>query len=343
MRRKLTKAWTQNGQFVTRCRVARDDRLAFRTACRRAAHGRVPGAAGRVPGRHDLVTHVRRKATSMTSTSQRQTARPRHRMPSFPAFEASGRYDEATLSPQRPDARPSDSFGRAAWATPAARREPATPEERTDAVVSCVCAQNPLREVLYKLLVHCIERRGLREAEEFVTTQDEYVYSHIEQTPHTLVCMLLDAGGLERIALDARGEVLDEARLAALSEDEADDRVDSYALLTTDAGRAAASLLDPARRLRARLAEHPHRAETYRKVLELCARSPQKLPQIEQFFKDTPGLALDQVTSYHTLSPDYYVDRLEKCGAIVWRGAWCATQAGVEALAAWPDRASHSA
>ena len=206
-----------------------------------------------------------------------------------------------------------------------------------------MCAQNPLREVLYKLLVHCPEQRSFCEVEEFVAKQDECVYSHVEQTPHALIFMLVDAGGLERISLDAQGNALDEAYLATLSEDEADDLVDSYALITTEAGRAAAALLNPARRLRARLAEHPHRTETYHKLLSLCAQSPQTLPQIEQFFKDTPGLALDQVTSYHTLSPDYYVDRLEKCGVIVWRGAWCATQAGVEALAAWPEPASHSA
>ena len=281
----------------------------------------------------------------MTGTVQRQETRSRHhRMPSFPAFEASGRYDETFPSPQGRARGLGDPFARAAHEALDERgRSPRTPEERTDAVVSCVCAQNPLREVLYKLLVHCTEQRGFQETERFVAAQDEYVHSHIEQTPHALIFMLVDAGGLARISLDAEGRALDEGVLATMAEDEADDLVDSYALLTTEAGRAAATLLNPARRLRARLAEHPHRSETYRAVLALCAQSPQTLPQIEQFFKDTPGLALDQVTSYHTLSPDYYVDRLEKCGVIVWRGAWCATQAGVEALAAWPDPASHSA
>ncbi len=277
----------------------------------------------------------RRQAVPSAAPDARTAA---HRMPTFPAFEASGRYDAEPRSPQdagRRDAR--DPFA------PEAHDVPQTPEERADAVVRCVCSQNPLREVLYKLLVHCTQRRGLQEAEAFVARQDEYVFSHIEQTPHTLISMLVEAGGLERICLDTQGSEVDEKVLAGLSDDEADDLVDSYALLTTDAGRTAAALLDPARRLRARLAERPHRAETYRALLALCAGSPQTLPQIEQFFKDTPGLALDQVTSYHTLSPDYYVDRLEKCGAIVWRGAWCATQAGMEALAAWPDPASHSA
>ena len=279
----------------------------------------------------------------MTGTPQQQTTRSHHRMPSFPAFEASGRYDEALSAPQGHGRNADDPFAQAAHEALTSHRKPATLEEKTDAVVSCVCAQNPLREVLYKLLVHCTEQRSFHEVEEFLAKQDECVYSHVEQTPHALIFMLVDTDGLERISLDAQGNALDEAYLATLSEDEADDLVASYALITTEAGRAAAALLDPARRLRARIAEHPHRTETYRKVLALCAQSPQTLPQIEQFFKDTPGLALDQVTSYHTLSPDYYVDRLEKCGVIVWRGAWCVTQAGVEALAAWPDRASHSA
>ncbi len=266
----------------------------------------------------------------------------RHTMPAFPSFgEGAGKG----RSPFEQDGRPAAAPMLAAPARkPGTRGQDATSlEDRIDEVVRCVCAQNPLREVLYKLLAHCTQRRAFSEAEAFVAAQDECVYSHIEQTPHTLIHMLLDAGGLELVPLDEAGVPLDAGAFAGLSADEADDLVFSYALLTTEAGRAAAALLDPARRLRARLAEHPHRSDTYRAVLALCAQAPQTLAQIERLFKDTPGLALDRVTSYHTLSPDYYVDRLEKCGAIVWRGAWCATQAGVEALAAWPEPASHSA
>ena len=285
--------------------------------------------------------------------------RKRHTMPAFPSFEGgAGKGHTPYAQPDgpataaggataggatSPAARPAGPTARPAAPAPARPAGPADLEGLTDAVVRCVCAQNPLREVLYKLLAHCAQQRDLREAEAFVAGQDECVYSHVEQTPHTLIRMLVDAGGLALIPLDAAGAPLDAAALAGLSADEADDLVCSRALLATEAGRAATALLDPARRLRARLAEHPHRSETYRALLSFCAQSPRSLPQIEQFFKDTPGLALDRVTSYHTLSPDYYVDRLEKCGAIVWRGAWCATQAGVEALAAWPEPASHSA
>ena len=276
-------------------------------------------------------------ATQATKEAPRTTG---HRMPAFPAFEVSGRKGSSPYMEQPSSTRPAAA---AVHATPADAKPAATFEEQVDAVVRCVCTQNLLREVLYKLLVHCSQRRDMREAEAFVAQQDEFVYSHIEQTPHALIRMLVDAGGLDQLPLGQDGAVVDRDTLAALPEDEADDLVESYALLTTEAGKAAASLLEPRRRLRARLAERPHRSETYRALLSLCAQAPQTLPQIEQFFKDTPGLALDRVTSYHTLSPDYYVDQLEKCGAIVWRGAWCATQAGLEELASWPDPASHSA
>ena len=293
-------------------------------------------------------------SAAQVSAAAAAPGRKRHAMPAFPSFEGdAGKGRTPYAQPDgpataaggatSPAARPAGPTARPAAPAPARPASPADLEGLADAVVRCVCAQNPLREVLYKLLAYCARQRDLREAEAFVAGQDECVHSHVEQTPHTLIRMLVDAGGLALIPLDAAGAPLDAASLAGLSADEADDLVCLRALLATKAGRAATALLDPARRLRARLAEHPHRSETYRALLSFCAQSPRSLPQIEQFFKDTPGLALDRVTSYHTLSPDYYVDRLEKCGAIVWRGAWCATQAGVEALAAWPEPASHSA
>ena len=85
----------------------------------------------------------------MTGTPQQQTTRSHHRMPSFPAFEASGRYDEALSAPQGRGRNANDPFAQAAHEALASHRQPATLEEKTDAVVSCACAQNPLREVLY--------------------------------------------------------------------------------------------------------------------------------------------------------------------------------------------------
>lgn len=248
------------------------------------------------------------------------TAPARRQRPPFPPFEAPASFEEMAAGPAPSNAASSD------------RPEPDAPADGVDAVVTCVCSQPPLRETLYKTLAHCAQPRPFAEVEAFISSQDEFVFSHIEQTPHTLIGMLVDAGGLVRTPLDAQGKPLTPELLAGLSQDEADDLVASFELATTPEGRAAVELLSPQRRIAAQLAQKPHRRPTYLALLSFC-REPRTLAQIEAFFADNPDLALDQVTAYHHLSPDYYVDRLEKAGALVWRGAWVTTQAGLDALA----------
>ena len=92
-------------------------------------------------------------------------------------------------------------------------------------------------------------------------------------------------------------------------------------------------LLAPERRIEAQLSLRPHRRDTYFAVLDFCT-TPRKFPEIEAFFKATPGLSQDIVADHHKLSPDFYVDKLDKAGALVWRGAWVATDAGKQMLEA---------
>lgn len=205
-------------------------------------------------------------------------------------------------------------------------------EERISKVIACVGSQNSLREVLYKTLVLCQEPHEFAEVEDWIAEQDEFVHSHILQTPFTLIEMLLRAGGLSQTPLDAQGSPIAGERLDALSDDQADDLVVTYRLQTTDIGREAARLLSPERRLEAQLELRPHRRDTYFAVLDFC-QTPRKFPEIEAFFKATPDLVQDTVAHHHKLSPDFYVDKLDKAGALVWRGAWVATDAGRQMLA----------
>lgn len=287
------------------------------------------------------------QAETSASTAARSTAERPHRrhMPPFPAFEAPASYEayaagetEGVYARQSGQAvagsagKEADDGGRSAGENAAEGQAP-TMEEQVDAVVTCVCSQSALREVLYKTLVHCVEPRDFSEAEDFIAAQDEFVHSHIIQTPFTLVQMLVRAGGLEQTPLDEAGDPIDDARFDGLTDDEADDLVATYRLSTTEAGRQAAELLSPDRRLQAQIWQKPHRAETFYAVLDFC-RTPRKFPEIQEYFKSNPGLVLDKVQANHTLSPDFYVDRLEKAGGLVWRGEWVTTEAGVRALAA---------
>ena len=212
-------------------------------------------------------------------------------------------------------------------------------EASVDRVVTCVCSQNALREVLYKTLAFCGAPRTFDEVEDFIAAQDEFIYSHIIQEPFTLAHMLLNAGGLSQTPLDDAGNAISEESLAAMSDDEACDAVATYRLETTPAGAKAVELLAPERRIASQIAKVPHRADTYYALMAFC-RTPRKFPEIEDFFKNTEGLAMDVVADSHKLSPDYYVDKLDRAGALVWRGAWALTEAGQRVLDAHEAGAS---
>lgn len=206
-------------------------------------------------------------------------------------------------------------------------------EERLNAIISCIGSQNSLREILYKTLSRCIDDVRFEDLEAFIKEQDEFIHSHVMQTPFTLIKMLIDCGGVYKIAIGPDGQVVEEDALHAMDEDERYEAIDTYLIKATDAGMKAKALLDPMHRLEAQLAQKPHREGTYLAVIDFC-KQPKTFPEIQEFFKDTPDLAIDEVTAHHKLSPDFYVDKLEKAGALVWKGKWVATEAGRQMLAA---------
>ena len=80
-----------------------------------------------------------------------------------------------------------------------------TDAEALDAVLSCIGAQNSLREILFKVLVYCEEERLFEDVERYIAESDETVYSHIIQTPFSLIQMLEHCDGLLEKGFDAEG------------------------------------------------------------------------------------------------------------------------------------------
>ena len=260
--------------------------------------------------------------------------RAAHRMPAFPAFEADQSYEEY-MAADRGGAhraeRDQERFVKAVEHADAC--DPAAAEQAVeDAIVTSVMSQPLLREILYKTLAYCVEPRDFADVEAFIAATDEYAHGHVLQTPCAIARILVDVGGLERADFDAEGRLVDDARRAGLTADEVDDLVESTTLATTEAGAHVVDLLAPSRRIAAQLAQKPHRRDTYLAVLRFCSE-PRSLEQIKEMLQTTPDMALDYVTAHQRLAPDYYIDRLEKTGALVWRGAWVTTEAGLRALA----------
>ena len=207
-------------------------------------------------------------------------------------------------------------------------------EARVDDVLRCIAAQSSLREILYKMLVFCGEQRSYEVLERFILTSDEYVHSHILQSPDALMTMLVKHHGLTKDPADADGNRIDPDRLASMDEDAADDLVATYLFSVTEAGKAAADLISPETRLNAQLAQDPRRAETFFAILGFCAQRSRTFPEIKDYYQSHDEFSKETAVDSQQLAADFYVDKLEHAGMLVWKGHWEVTEAGRLALAA---------
>ena len=250
----------------------------------------------------------------------------------LPAFTAPKNAEEALKAERDPVSRPHGVAGVRDMARPAGTDLPDSSEASIDSVLTCIGSRNSLRAVLYKTLAFCEEEQEFSCVEAFISRTDEYRFSHLMQTPYALIHMLIDAGGLAVRGLDDQGRQLDEVGSGGLTPVDLQALADTFFVRTTDAGVAAIRLISPERRLDALLRQHPHRAETCFAFMRLC-ETPRTLAQIKEFYENTPGLAADVVQTHHRLSADFYIDKLDKAGVLVWRGAWTLNEAGRRLLA----------
>ena len=219
-----------------------------------------------------------------------------------------------------------------ATATPIAA-QPA--EEAIACVVDAVCRHPRHRELLYKTLAFCREERDELEAERFIGQQPECTQALPE--PFALVRQLVACGGLERTAYDADGTPLDSTRQAELASQGLDDDAiaalaTQHVVATTPAGLATVALLDPARRIAARVGIEPKRRDAFIRLLEHC-REPRSLDSVKQLLDGHPALEPSARSSGQRLHAAYFIDRLDEAGGLVWNGAWVTTEAGERFLA----------
>ena len=246
----------------------------------------------------------------------------------LPKFEAPRSYEEYARSDLR-----------MATVAAAAPKQATTEEElgreaQIDDVLRCIAAQNSLREILYKMIVFCEEQRTYEEVERFVLASDECVHSHILQSPDALMTMLVKHHALTKTPADIDGNGIDADRLDPLDEDAVDDLVVTHLFDTTEAGKAAVALISPEARLRAQLAQDPRRTDTFFAILGFCEQHPRTFPEIKDYYQSHDEFSKETAVDSQQLAADFYVDKLEHAGMIVWKGRWEVTEAGRQALAA---------
>ena len=240
------------------------------------------------------------------------------------------------------------------------------PVDALPAILKCLNANHANTLALLDCLRACDvapeEARPYREVEEELLGAASMGLTM--QTPHTLIGMLVKAGGIKSVPVEepAAGEGGDaaaEPAPAAAAPDDADaasgapdpadadaagpsedgdasapapqpaDQPVDYVLYTTDAGREALAQFDPKSRFEELLGGEPEAyLELYARVLDICSgEDGATRAQIERDLKGHPALE-----SPKRIYPEYFISKLETIGGLSWDGAWRTTEAGARIL-----------
>ncbi|MCD8207214.1 MAG: hypothetical protein LUD72_04665 [Bacteroidales bacterium] len=193
-----------------------------------------------------------------------------------------------------------------------------------------VTRQSLHREIMYQALVFCQERHLLREVEDTIAALPEF--KHAVQSQYHIIQALCKGGGLVRFYLGEDGEVLDDAYLETLSEDEQDDLIYDEVYETTDVGKAFVEQHAPHSRLEELFEQEPKRKDTYLELLELCDKGPQTYKTIEELLKGRDVLIRETNCSTEMVQPSVFVDKLQRAAGLVWDDGWKTTDEGRDVL-----------
>ena len=234
------------------------------------------------------------------------------------AAETEGRADEfvATVSAAE-DALAHDDDKPVA---PATCEKPA--EER---IADLLKAMAPRRTVLLGILTACDEPQPASAVNARV---DELQENNFSVYSAANLCSLLEkAGAIERVTAEGEPAENIEAEPQTVVVDgveylEAREPVEIYWRIT-EPGRAALEADKPLERLRALLDEDAAYAPIYQRILRLCAADGgTTTPTINNAVDHDPLVQKPRFYAPH------FIDRLEKCDALVWKKAWCITDIG---------------
>ncbi len=175
--------------------------------------------------------------------------------------------------------------------------QPRAAEEVVTAVLARMSAAPSYSLVLYRALRYCEAPRTAGEIEQEMLSYPEMKTS--VYPPVILLGWLEECGGVERLVVEKQ-----------------EDR-----WRTTEAGRRAAELEAPAKRLRELLDSQPVYREIYTTILRFC-KAPRERSEIEELLKGNP--VMEKPKTY----PTYFIQELEQAGGLEWVGKWQTTEAG---------------
>lgn len=199
-----------------------------------------------------------------------------------------------------------------------------------------VVFKNPLeREIHYKTLKFCFERRTLQEIEEFIGSLPEF--SAAAQSQYYLLQFLLRGAGIEEYEVDAYGKTVRPEQKEGLTEDEIDDLVVTLAYETNEYGRELVEQISPKNRILETLEIMPNHYDTFVEVLDFLTEK-RSLSQVDSLLRGRDVLMVGRAPSDRPLQPSVFVDKLEKAAAIYWEKGWIISDEGREILEILKER-----
>lgn len=255
-------------------------------------------------------------------------------------------YDPLSASEDQTEGRTTDQLQEQAVATHGQRTQPVRHTQRTQSqpaphvptetpnipaperINHLFHSMKPQRRVLLRIIAFCKEPRLVSDVNEKIANlqvHDESVYS-----PADLCNLLEEAGAIERISPD--GE--DARNLKQKPEIVTVDGVDYIQPAqqkqsfwrATPAGLLAVQKDNPDDRIEKLLRDDKKYAEIYKKILVMCNDKPQTVKALNNAVN-----GLDLLQNPRLYAP-HFIDRLEKCEALLWNGAWEITSVGKKAL-----------
>ena len=202
-----------------------------------------------------------------------------------------------------------------------------TPRERTEALF----AQMPtLQRLLYRILEMCLDPLASDELEERVNELKKH--HHSVYSPLGFCSLLEQAGALQET--DEAGtplkEVVQEPTMVEVEGTRYWTVTPAPPVFwsTTIDGRVQLDLYKPLELIKACYEAEPQYASIFTIILEMCSREGgSTIKQLGDVVDDDPSAQNPRRFAM------YFVDKLERAGAVEWKGSWVAAQPGREYLA----------
>ena len=188
-----------------------------------------------------------------------------------------------------------------------------------------------IREIDYKILAYCVERRGLSDIEQRIASFPEFKGATRDQ--YHLITELVHHHGLQLFELDAAGEPVTPERKEGLTENEIDDLVAGFAYETTDVGKLIVEQMDPMVRLRELLDAEPQRQALYESILDYLGQK-HSFAEVDVRIAQLAPADLSRCAGDGGVQSSVFVDKLERAGGLFYDGGWQTSEAGASFLAA---------